>query len=317
MPGLLDGKVAIVTGAGHGVGRGYALALAAAGAKVVVNDLGGSVHGEGADPRDADIVADIVNARGGQAVANHENVADFDGAGRMVQQAIDTFGKLDVLVLNAGIVRDRMIFNMAEADWDAVVDVHLKGHFAPAHHACAHWRERSKALGGAPVDASVVCTTSIAGLEGNTGQTNYVAAKAGIAMFAVALSQDMVRYGVRANTIAPSGATRIIATVPGREAAEAPKEPDEYTAWDTSNPGLVAPLCVWLASDLSRHVAGQIFLSSGPRVTHYHSFTAGESVTVPGGNREWSPEELADAMDTVVLRTRHAGLRRGLQFKGQ
>jgi NAD(P)-dependent dehydrogenase (short-subunit alcohol dehydrogenase family) len=316
MPGLLDGKVAIVTGAGHGVGRGHALALAAEGASVVVNDLGGSVHGEGSDERDADVVADIISSGGGQAVANHENVADFDGAGRMVQQAVDTFGKLDVLVLNAGIVRDRMIFNMTEADWDAVLAVHLKGHFAPAHHACAHWRERSNALDGAPVDASVVCTSSVVGLEGNTGQTNYVAAKAGIAMFAVALSQDMAKYGVRANTIAPSGATRIIATMPGRGSDAPPKEPDEYTEWDRSDPGLVAPLCVWLASDLSRHVSGQIFLSSGPSITRYHPFYAGETITVPGGDRKWRPEELADAMDTVLLRTRHPGIRRGMQYQG-
>jgi NAD(P)-dependent dehydrogenase (short-subunit alcohol dehydrogenase family) len=315
MGGLLDAKVAIVTGAGHGIGRGYALALAAEGADVVVNDLGGSVHGEGSNVRDADVVAEIINRSGGRAVANHENVADFEGAGRMVRQAVEVFGKLDVLVLNAGIVRDRMIFNMAEADWDAVLAVHLKGHFAPAHHACIHWREQSKALDGAPVDASVICTSSIAGLEGNTGQTNYVAAKAGIAMFAVALSQDMARYGVRANTIAPSGSTRIIATLPGRESDVPPKETDEYTEWDRSDPGLVAPLCVWLASDLSRHVAGQIFLSSGPSITHYHPFAPGNTVTVPGGDRKWRPEELADAIETVLLPTRHPGLRRGLQYK--
>src|ERR1700744_1841581 len=169
--GLLDGKVAIVTGAGHGVGRGHALDLAAAGAKVVVNDLGGSPTGEGANQRDAEVVADLINKNGGEAVANFADVSDFAAAKAMIDQAVSTFGGLDILVLNAGILRDKMIFNMDEGDWDAVIKVHLKGHFAPARHACAYWRDKSKEVGG-KLNVSVVNTTSTVGLLGNVGQTN-------------------------------------------------------------------------------------------------------------------------------------------------
>src|SRR6476620_2117142 len=174
--GIMDGKVAIVTGAGHGVGRGHALDLAAAGARVVVNDLGGPARGEGADRGPAEEVAEIIRGQGGEAVANYDDVSDFDGARNLVQQAVDTFGTLDVLVNNAGILRDRMIFNMDEDDWDAVVKVHLRGHYAPSRHACAYWRDRAKEIDG-PVNASVICTSSLVGLEGNIGQTNYAAAK--------------------------------------------------------------------------------------------------------------------------------------------
>ncbi len=311
---LLDGKVAIVTGAGHGVGRGHALDLAAAGARVVVNDLGGSARGDGADRGPADQVAAIIRDRGGDAVANFDDVSSFDGARNLVRQAIDAFGGLDVLVNNAGILRDRMIFNMDEDDWDAVVNVHLRGHYAPSRHACEYWRDRSKEIGG-PVHASVICTSSLVGLVGNIGQTNYAAAKGGIAMFTIALALEMERYGVRANCVAPSGTTRLITMTQGTDAP--PLEPDEYTEWDARDPGNVAPLVTWLASDLSHHVTGQVFLSIGPSITHYQPWTPNATVTVPGGDRKWTPEEIGVALDTLAFRTRHPGLGGGAEFGGR
>jgi NAD(P)-dependent dehydrogenase (short-subunit alcohol dehydrogenase family) len=308
--GMLDGKVVIVTGAGHGVGRGHAIDMAAAGAKVVVNDLGGSPSGEGEDKRVAETVAEVIRERGGEAVANYDDVSDFAGARRMVQQAIETFGGLDVLVLNAGILRDKMIFNMDESDWDAVIKVHLRGHFAPARHACEYWRNRSKEIGG-PVNASVVCTSSSVGLFGNVGQTNYAAAKGGIAMFTIALSHDMARYGVRANCVAPSGTTRLIGTIPGRESGRI-LEPDEYTEWSSQNPGNVAPLVVWLSSDEARHVSGQVFMSMGAIISHFHPWTRHVNVTVPGGNRKWQPEEIGPALNVAAFGSNHAGLMAGL-----
>jgi len=313
--GLLDGKTVIITGAGHGVGRGYAIDMAAQGAKVVVNDLGGSPAGGGADQRAADAVVEVIRARGGEAVANHADVSDFDAAEAMVRQAIEAFGGLDVLVLNAGILRDKMIFNMDESDWDAVVKVHLKGHFAPARHACAYWREKSKEIDG-KVGASVITTTSTVGLLGNTGQTNYAAAKGGIAMFTVALAQDMARYGVRANSIAPSGTTRLIGITVGTDLDEI-AEPDQYEEFSARNPGNVAPLAVWLASDLSRHVSGQVFFSQGTKVTHFHPWTPGAVVSVPGGDRQWDPEELGRAVDTLAFGSVHPGLRGGAEFGGR
>ena len=204
----------------------------------------------------------------------------------MVRQAVDTFGGLDSLVLNAGILRDKMIFNMEEADWDAVVKVHLKGHFAPARHATEYWREKSKETGG-PVNASVITTGSSVGLLGNVGQTNYSAAKGGIAMFTIALAHDMERYGVRSNMVAPSGNTRLIATIPGRDAPVL--EPEQYENWTAQNPGNVAPLVVYLASDLSAHVSGQIFMSWGAQIIHFAPWTPDVSVTVPGATVNGPP----------------------------
>jgi NAD(P)-dependent dehydrogenase (short-subunit alcohol dehydrogenase family) len=311
--GILDGKVAIVTGAGHGVGRGHALDFAEAGAQVVVNDLGGSARGEGADQGPAEEVAAIIRDRGGEAAANFDDVSSFEGARTMVRQAVDTFGGLDILVNNAGILRDRMIFNMDEDDWDAVVKVHLRGHYAPTRHACEYWRDRSKQIDG-PVHASVICTSSLVGLVGNVGQTNYAAAKGGIAMFTIALALEMERYGVRANCVAPSGTTRLITMTQGTEAA--PLEPDQYEEWSPRDPANVAPLVTWLASDLSRHVTGQVFLSIGPSITHYRPWTPNVTVTVPGGARKWTPEEIGVALDTLAFQTRHPGLRGGAEFGG-
>jgi NAD(P)-dependent dehydrogenase (short-subunit alcohol dehydrogenase family) len=310
--GCLEGKVALVTGAGHGVGRGYALAMAAAGAQVVVNDLGGSTTGEGGDASAADEVVKLIRAAGGEAVANHSDVGDFAASEAMIDQAFTTYGSLDVLVLNAGILRDKMIFNMSESDWDAIAHVHLKGHFAPARHASVRWRDQSKRTGRG-VDASVICTTSLVGLLGNVGQTNYVAAKGGVAMFAIALSQDLERYGVRANAIAPSGTTRLLATMPGRN--DDVREPDGYDDYAHEDPGNVAPLAVWLGSDLSRHVSGQVFFTRGASITHYQPWRPGTVVTVPGGNRKWQPEEVGRALNAKAFSSRHPGLRQGREFE--
>jgi NAD(P)-dependent dehydrogenase (short-subunit alcohol dehydrogenase family) len=312
---LLEGKVALVTGAGHGVGRGHALDLAAAGAKVVVNDLGGSPTGEGSDRRDAEVVAEIIRKNGGEAVANFSDVSDFSAAKAMIDQAVDTFGGLDILVLNAGILRDKMIFNMDESDWDQVVKVHLKGHFAPARHACAYWRERAKEASSGRVNASVVTTSSLVGLQGNIGQTNYTAAKGGIAMFTVSLGLEMERYGVRANCVAPSGTTRLIGLTVGSQ--EGVKEPDQYEEYDARNPGNVAPLIVWLGSDLSQHVNGQIFMIQGTEIHHYAPFTRNATVSVPGGaQRKWEPEEINRAVNSMVFGARHPGLMAGAEFQG-
>src|SRR5438105_15153328 len=203
----LSGKVAIVTGAGRGIGREHALALARAGAKVVVNDLGGSLAGEGSDTTPAEQVVEEIRALGGEAAADYEDVASFAGAEQMVRHAVEAFGGLDVLVCNAGILRDRMLVNMDEAEWDAVVNVHLKGHFAPTRHAAAYWRERSKA--GDAVRARVICTSSPSGVFGNVGQANYGAAKGGIAAFTLIAAQELGRYGVTVNCLAPNARTRM------------------------------------------------------------------------------------------------------------
>ncbi len=202
--GTLDGRVAIITGAGRGLGREHALLFAGEGAKVVVNDLGGDIHGEGADRAPAQQVVDEILAIGGEAVANTDNVADFEGAKRLVDLAVETFGDLHALVNNAGILRDRVLVNMTEQEWDAVIHVHLKGHFCPTRHAAAYWREQVKA--GKEVKASIVHTSSTSGLFGNPGQTNYGAAKSGIATFSQICAMELSRYGVRSNAIAPVAA---------------------------------------------------------------------------------------------------------------
>ena len=215
--GALDGRIAVITGAGRGIGRAHALLFAREGAKVVVNDLGGAEDGSGADTGPAHDVVEEIKALGGEAVANTDNVAEFAGAERLIQSAIDAFGDLNVLVNNAGILRDRMLVNMSEAEWDDVVRVHLKGHFAPLRFAAAYWRERSKA--GHEVNAAVVNTSSTSGLFNNPGQTNYGAAKTGITSLTIIAQKELERYGVRVNAIAPAAFTRLIATIPGRDAA--------------------------------------------------------------------------------------------------
>src|ERR671915_868417 len=255
---LLDGKVAIVTGAGRGIGREHALALARAGAKVVVNDLGGSAAGEGADTAAAQSVADEIKGAGGEATANYDNVADFQGAENMVKQAIGDFGRLDILVNNAGILRDRMLVTMTEEEWDAVIAVHLKGHFAPTHHAGAYWREQSKA--GNQINGRVINTSSPSGVFGNVGQTNYGAAKAGIAAFTIIAAQELGRYGVTVNCLAPNARTRMTEDIFGG----LPKaEEGEYDPLDPSN---ISPVVVALASDEAQGITGQCFFVYGSTV---------------------------------------------------
>src|ERR1700704_290961 len=243
--GALDGRVAIITGAGRGLGREHALLFAQEGAKVVVNDLGGDHHGGGADLTPAQQTVEDIKALGGEAVVNGDNVADYDGAGRLVAQAIETFGDLHILVNNAGILRDRVLVNMTEDEWDAVIDVHLKGHFAPTRWAAAYWREQTKA--GKDVKASVINTSSTSGLLGNPGQTNYGAAKAGIAAFTVICAMELQRYGVRSNAIAPAARTRLTEATPGLgDVVKAPDDPGKFDVWD---PGNVSPLVAYLATE--------------------------------------------------------------------
>jgi NAD(P)-dependent dehydrogenase (short-subunit alcohol dehydrogenase family) len=247
---LCEGRVCVVTGAGRGLGREYALALAGQGAKVVVNDLGGSRDGTGSDQGPGDEVVASIRAKGGEAEANSDDISSWDGAARLIDQAVSAFGGLDVLVNNAGILRDRMLFSMSEEDWDAVIRVHLKGTFATSHHAAQYWRERSK--GGHPNNARLINTTSVSGLYANPGQTNYGAAKAGIACFTQIASQELGRYGVTVNAIAPGAVTRLTEDLP---------MPDDLRS--RFSPVSVAPVITWLASEDSSDVTGQVIEASG------------------------------------------------------
>ena len=253
MTRLCEGRVAIVTGAGRGIGREHALSLAAQGAKVVVNDLGGGVDGSGGDASPAQQVVDEIRAMGGEAVANGDSVSDWAGAERLVQTAVDTFGDLHVVVNNAGILRDRMLFSMAEEEWDAVINVHLKGTFAPSRFACSYWRERSKA--GEAVDGRIINTTSVSGIYGNPGQTNYGAAKAGIAAFTNIAALEMARYGVTVNAVAPVALTRMT------EGLGPAPETDEDR--ERRSPRWIAPIVTWLASAEAKGVTGRVFEASG------------------------------------------------------
>lgn len=253
MSGLCDGRVAIVTGAARGIGREHALMLASEGAKVVVNDLGGEMDGTGADATPAQQVADEIKAMGGEAVVNGDDVSDWEGAQRLVNTAVETFGGLDVVVNNAGILRDRMLANMTEAEWDAVIQVHLKGTFAPARWAAAYWRERSK--NGETNDARIINTTSVSGIYGNPGQTNYGAAKAGIAAFTIIAAQEMARYGVTVNAVAPGALTRMTENLGMGQLDEEGKE--------AMSPRWIAPIVTWLASPESAQVTGRVFEASG------------------------------------------------------
>jgi NAD(P)-dependent dehydrogenase (short-subunit alcohol dehydrogenase family) len=275
----LEGKVAIVTGAGRGIGRAHALALANAGAKVVVNDLGAALSGEGHDDTPAQQVVDEIEAAGGEASANGENVADFAGAERMVRQAIDDYGRLDILVNNAGILRDRMLVNMTEAEWDAVIAVHLKGHFAPTRHAAAYWREQSKA--GEEVRGRVINTSSPSGVFGNIGQANYGAAKAGIAGFTVIVSQELGRYGVTVNCLAPNARTRMTEETFDMGAPE--------EGFDPLDPANMSPLVVALASDEAQGITGQVFHVWGGAINALKGWSAGELFA---SDERWDPDAL-------------------------
>jgi NAD(P)-dependent dehydrogenase (short-subunit alcohol dehydrogenase family) len=302
--GMLDGKVAIVTGAGHGIGRAHAMELAKQGARVVVNDLGGSVTGEGTS-KDADLTVEIIEKRGGEAVASYEDVADHEGAGRMVAQAVDTWGRLDILVTNAGIVRDSAIWNMTESDFDAVLNVHLKGMWSPCHHAAVHWRKVNKET-GQPVGGRIITTTSGAGLVGNFGQTNYATAKAGVAGFTQTLSLELWKLGVTVNAIGPAAATRITATMPG---APAVIEPDEIPEdeWNRMDPAVSSPVVAWLASDEAAHVTGQVIRAVAEDIIWMKGWSDGPKLS--NGGKRWDASKLGTQLATDVFGTRAPGLR--------
>jgi NAD(P)-dependent dehydrogenase (short-subunit alcohol dehydrogenase family) len=259
--GLLDGKTAIVTGAGRGIGRGHARLLAAEGATVVVNDLGTATEGDGNDTTPAQAVVDEIVADGGNATANYDNVATWDGAEHLVADTVAQHGRLDILVNNAGILRDAMSFNITEAQWDAVITVHLKGHMAPSHFAARHWRDRAKA--GEEVTGRIINTASESGLYGQAGQINYATAKAGIVSMTIVLARELKKYGVTANAVCPRARTRMTETVPG--AADFMSGPE----WD---PEQIAPVVGWLASDAAADISGQIFVVWGTRVHLMQNF---------------------------------------------
>jgi NAD(P)-dependent dehydrogenase (short-subunit alcohol dehydrogenase family) len=280
----LSGKVAIVTGAGRGIGREHALALARVGAKILVNDLGASITGEGADEGPASEVVHEIEGLGGEAAANGENVADFAGAKRMVDQAIERFGRLDILVNNAGILRDRMLVNMDEAEWDAVIAVHLKGHFAPTHHAAAYWRELSKS--GEEVRARVINTSSPSGVFGNVGQANYGAAKAGIVGFTLIAAQELQRYGVTVNAIAPNARTRMTEAAFGAM----PSPSDGFDPFDPANN---SPIVVALCADEAQDITGQVFYVYGGVVNMLRGWEAGELLA---SDERWDPDALLEEL---------------------
>lgn len=282
MSGICEGRVVIVTGAGRGLGRSHALEFARQGAKVVVNDLGAELDGTGSSSGPAGEVVDEIRSMGADAVANGADVADWDQAAAMIAQAVETFGRLDVLVNNAGFLRDRMLANTSEQEWDAVMRVHLKGHFAPARHAIAHWRDRSKA--GETVDARIINTSSGAGLMGSVGQGNYSAAKAGIATLTLVQAAEWGRYGVTANAIAPAARTRMTEGVFAQTMA-APGEGE----FDAMAPENVSPLVVWLGSADSGIVTGRVFEVEGGRISVADGWQHG---SVFDKGERWDPAEV-------------------------
>jgi NAD(P)-dependent dehydrogenase (short-subunit alcohol dehydrogenase family) len=290
--GALDGRVAIITGAGRGIGREHALLLASEGARVVVNDLGGAVDGSGDDRTPAEQVVDEIRAFGGEALANADDIADWEGGRHLIDSTLEAFGDLHVLVNNAGILRDKMLVNMSEAEWDSVIHVHLKGHFVPTRHAAAYWREQVKA--GREVSASVVNTSSTSGLLGNPGQTNYGAAKAGIAAFTVIAAKELERYGVRVNAIAPAARTRMTEQTPGLgDIVKVPSDPAVFDVW---NPANISPLVAYLATE-SCPLSGQVFFVQGGQVRLFQPWSM--TATVERDDR-WTVAELAEALPGLV-----------------
>jgi len=287
--GLLAGKVAVVTGAGRGIGRGEALALAAEGAAVVVNDVGSASDGDGADQRPAQQVVDEIVAAGGRAVANYDSVDDFELSAKLIGQAVEEFGRLDILVNNAGILRDKMIYNLSAEDFDAVVSVHLRGHFCTTRHACAYWRDEHKA--GRPVAGRIINTSSASGVFGMVGQTSYAAAKAGIAAMTQVTSLEMSRYGVTVNAVCPTARTRL--TESGRMGqTEAP------TGWHLMHPDNVGPFVAFLACDAASSITGQVFGVFGGVVQRYDGWAPAAVLqrTEPG---PWDVQELIARSDEL------------------
>ena len=289
MGDICDGRVVVITGAGRGLGRAYALAFAAEGAKVVVNDIGASLAGEGQDASPAQAVVDEIVAAGGQAVANIDDVADWDGAERLIATAVDSFGGLDVVVNNAGIVRDRMFVSATADEWDATMRVHLRGHFCVTRHAVDHWRAQQKA--GRQVDARIINTTSGAGLQGSIAQAAYSTAKGGIAALTLVQAAELGRYGITANALAPAARTRMT------EQAFADKMAEVEDGFDVQDPANVAPVVVWLGSADSAGVTGRVFELEGGRITLETGWDLGATV-----NRDarWDPAEVGDAVRGLI-----------------
>jgi len=294
MARLCEDRICIVTGAGRGIGREHALMLAAHGAKVVVNDVGSGADGTGSDAGPAQQVVDEIVAAGGEAVANTDDISDWAGAERIVAQAVDTYGHLNVLINNAGILRDRMLANMSEAEWDAVIKVHLKGTAGPSHFAAAHWRERSKA--GEDVQARLINTSSPSGIYGNIGQTNYGAAKAGIATFTIIAADELARYGVTVNCIAPAALTRLTEGLGLGQASDEVKE--------QMSPRWIASIATWLASTESAHVTGRVFDVTGRQLAVAESWHRGPTTTPID-----DPTAMGPVVDDLVKRARrNAGM---------
>jgi NAD(P)-dependent dehydrogenase (short-subunit alcohol dehydrogenase family) len=290
--GALDGRVAIITGAGRGIGREHALLFAAEGAKVVVNDLGGALDGSSSEATPAEEVVAEIKSFGGDAIANHDNVATWEGGESLVRSAVEHFGDLHVLVNNAGILRDRVIVNLSEEDWDSVITVHLKGHFVPTRHAAAYWREQAKA--GKVVKASIINTSSTSGLLGNVGQSNYGAAKAGIAAFTVIAAEELGRYGVRVNAIAPAARTRMTESTPGlSDYVVKPPDPAVFDVWDPAN---ISPLVATLAME-NCAATGDVFFVQGGTVRKFQNWTMTETLEK---NDRWSVSELAQQLPTLL-----------------
>jgi NAD(P)-dependent dehydrogenase (short-subunit alcohol dehydrogenase family) len=281
--GRFDRKVAIVTGAARGVGRGHAMFLASEGAKVVVNDLGSEWDGTGKDNRPAQQTVDEIVAAGGEATANYDDVSDWQGGQNLINQTVETYGGLDILINNAGILRDRTVFNMTEEEWDTVIKVHLKGHFVPTRFAAAYWRNKSKST-GQPANGRIIFTSSESGLYANGGQANYAAAKAGIASFGIVVSREMKKYGVTANTIAPRARTRLTEGSFGAFKIEEGK-------FDSWNPDNIAPVVAFLCSDDAAHITGQTFVVGGGDIELLEGWTI---VSKLQKDSRWTMSELAE-----------------------
>jgi NAD(P)-dependent dehydrogenase (short-subunit alcohol dehydrogenase family) len=290
--GALDGRVAIITGAGRGIGREHALLFAAEGAKVVVNDLGGANDGTGTDLTPAQQTVADIKAMGGEAVVNGDNVADWEGGQRLVNAAIEAFGDLDIVVNNAGILRDRVLVNMTESEWDSVVEVHMKGHFVPSRWAAAYWREQHKA--GVSKPRHLVHTSSTSGLFSNPGQGNYGAAKSGIATFSQICAKELARYNVKSNCIAPAARTRLTLATPGLDdVIAAPKDAAVFDVWDPAN---ISPLVAYLASE-SCEFTGETWFVQGGTVKRVKSWEFDQTVE---RNDRWTVADLAEAMKPLV-----------------